>query len=132
MSNLFRDYPLDRKYLFRCNLPKNLLVPYGTRRFLLLCRKTQIQHTNRVMRSDERCSPRDAPERVLRTMKRAKRSSRGQNLSSAPRVREENFGNRNGREAITRRSRVSRSRLPPRSVLLCVAQRCPPDTRTLP
>ena len=25
----------------------------------------------------------------------------------------------------------SRSRLPPRSVLLCFAQRCPPDTRTL-
>ncbi len=30
------------------------------------------------------------------------------------------------------RSKVSRSRLPPRSVLLCSAQRCPPDTRTLP
>ena len=26
----------------------------------------------------------------------------------------------------------SRSRLPPRSVILCYAQRCPPDTRTLP
>ena len=26
----------------------------------------------------------------------------------------------------------SRSRLPPRSVLLCCAQRCPQDTRTLP
>jgi len=30
------------------------------------------------------------------------------------------------------RSLVWGSRLPPRSVLLCVAQRCPPDTRTPP
>ena len=37
-----------------------------------------------------------------------------------------NFGHRKREDAAG-----SRSRLPPRSVLLCSAQRCPPDTRTL-
>ena len=52
----------------------------------------------------------------------------GQSFGAAPR-RNKTLGTARGGEAED--AAGSRSRLPPRSVLLCFAQRCPPDTRTL-
>ena len=69
-------------------------------------------------------------ERVRWTIQRAKTKRSGQNLPSRQASAKSSTARVQAKQSLCAIT-GSRSRLLPRSVLLCSAQRCPPDTRTL-